>query len=89
MELVKDNDDKLVYVFETDWFRDVDSKIFPGKNMKIYREIHKMTQGELGEKLGGISRQNISHMERGTRAISKQNAKELSKIFDVPVDRFI
>jgi len=89
MKLIKDKDDDLVDVFETDWFRDVDSKMFPGKNMKIYREIHKMTQEELGKKLGGISRQNISHMERGKRAISKQNAKELSKIFDVPVDRFI
>ena len=89
MKLVKDSDDDLVDVFETDWFKETDSKMFPGKNMKIYREIHKMTQEELGEKLGGISKQNISHMERGTRAISKQNAKELSKIFNVPIDRFI
>ncbi len=89
MKLVKDSDDELVDVFETDWFKETDSKMFPGKNMKIYREIHKMTQEELGEKLGGISKQNISHMERGTRAISKQNAKELSKIFNVPIDRFI
>ena len=89
MKLVKENDDELIDVFETDWYKEIDSKMFPGKNMKIYREIHKMTQEELGEKLGGISRQNISHMERGTRAISKQNAKELSKIFKVSVDRFI
>ncbi len=89
VKLVKDSDDELVDVFETDWFKDTDSKMFPGKNMRIYRELYKMTQEELGEKLGGISRQNISHMERGTRAISKQNAKELSKIFKVSVDRFI
>ena len=89
VKLVKDSGDELVDVFETDWFKDIDDKMFPGKNMRIYRELYKMTQEELGEKLGGISRQNISHMERGIRAISKQNAKELSKIFKVPVDRFI
>jgi DNA-binding XRE family transcriptional regulator len=89
MKLVKDSDDELVDVFQTDWFKEIDSKMFPGKNMKIYREIHKMTQEELGIKLGGISKQNISHMERGIRAISKQNAKQLSKIFNVPIDRFI
>jgi len=89
MKLVKENDDELIDVFETDWYKEIDSKMFPGKNMKIYREIHKMTQEELGEKLGGISKQNISHMERGIRAISKQNAKELSKVFNVPIDRFI
>ena len=89
VKLVKDSNDELVDVFETDWFKDTDSKMFPGKNMRIYRELYKMTQEELGEKLGGISRQNISHMERGTRAISKQNAKQLSKIFKVSVDRFI
>ena len=89
MKLVKDTEDELIDVFETDWFKEIDSKMFPGKNMRIYRELHKMTQEELGEKLGGISKQNISHMERGIRAISKQNAKELSKIFNVPIDRFI
>ena len=89
MKLVKDSDDELIDVFETDWFKEIDNKMFPGKNMKIYREIHKMTQEELGKKLGGISKQNISHMERGTRSISKQNAKELAKIFNVPIDRFI
>jgi len=89
VKLTEDSDDELVDIFETDWFKDIDSRMSPGKNMKIYRELHKMTQVELGEKLGGVSRQNISHMERGIRAISKQNAKVLSRIFEVPVDRFI
>ena len=48
-----------------------------------------MTQEELGKKLGGISRQNISHMERGIRPISKVNAKKLAKIFEVSVENFI
>jgi DNA-binding XRE family transcriptional regulator len=57
--------------------------------MRIYRENFNMTQAELGKRLGNIPRQNISQMEKGKRGISKENAKRLAKIFDVPVDRFI
>ncbi len=89
VKLIKEKDDEYVNILETDWYKKMNSEMTPGKNMKIYREIHKMTQVELGNKMGGISKQNISHMERGIRSISKTNAKLLSKIFDVPVDRFI
>ncbi len=89
VKFIKENDDEYVNILKTDWYKKMNSEMTPGKNMKIYREIHKMTQVELGNKMGGISKQNISHMERGIRSISKTNAKLLSKIFDVPVDRFI
>jgi DNA-binding XRE family transcriptional regulator len=89
VKLVKGSDDELVDIFETDWYKKINSQMTPGKNMKIYRENFKMTQEELGEKLGGTSKQNISHMERGIRPISKNNAKVLAKLFNVPVDRFI
>jgi len=89
VKIIKNKDDELIDVFQTEWYKKINDDSTPGKNMKLYREIHKMTQDELGEKMGGISRQNISHMERGIRSISKSNAKLLAKIFDVPVDRFI
>ena len=89
VKLIKENDEELLDVFETEWFKNMDSKMTPGKNMRIYREIHKMTQDELGNKLGGISKQNISHMERGIRPISKKTAKLLAILFKVPADRFI
>jgi DNA-binding XRE family transcriptional regulator len=89
VKIVKEKDDELIDILQTDWFKKIDSEMTPGKSMKMYREIHKMTQDELGMKMGGISKQNISHMERGIRAISKKNAKQLAEIFDVPVDRFI
>ena len=59
-----------------------------GKKIKELRLEKKMTQAELGEKLG-ISKQVISDMEHERRSISKAMAKELSKIFDVSVERFI
>jgi DNA-binding XRE family transcriptional regulator len=89
VKLIKENDEELLDVFETEWFKKIDSKMTPGKNMRIYREIHKMTQDELGNKLGGISKQNISHMERAIRPISKKTAKSLAMLFKVPADRFI
>ena len=89
VKLIKDNDEELVDVFETEWFKNINATMSPGKNMRIYREINKMTQEELGNKLGGISKQNISHMERGIRPISKKTAKSLASIFKVPADRFI
>src|SRR4030043_1926038 len=83
VKLIKENDEELIDVFETEWFKNMDSKMTPGKNMRIYREIHKMTQDELGNKLGGISKQNISHMEREIRPISKKTAKLLAILFKV------
>jgi DNA-binding XRE family transcriptional regulator len=83
------HDNNLVNAFETDWYKKVKSQTSPGDNMKIYREIHGMTQEELGRMLGNIPRQHISNMERGIRAISVNTAKKLSKIFKVPLDKFV
>jgi DNA-binding XRE family transcriptional regulator len=61
----------------------------PGAYLKFYRQDSDLTQAELGRKLGGIRRQNISSMENGRRPISKMMAIKLSKLFDVAVGRFI
>jgi DNA-binding XRE family transcriptional regulator len=90
VKVIEDYDsDEYVDVFETEWYKKINAQMTPGKNMRIYRQNRKLTQEELGVKLGGISKQNISHMERDIRPISKKNAKLLAKIFDVPADRFI
>jgi len=83
------NGDVTVEATDTSWFASMRTRLTPGTTMKRYRELRKMTQEELGNKLGNISRQNISHMERGIRPISKKTAKLLSALFKVPVDRFI
>lgn len=83
------NDNEYINLFETDWFKKVDSFSSPGQNMKLYRENMKLTQTGLGKLLGNIPRQNISSMERNKRGISKDIAKKLSRIFKVPIERFI
>ncbi len=89
VKLVEDDDDRLVDVFATDWFKKIKKKTSAGDAMHIYREMHEMTQEDLGKKLGGISRQNVSHMERGKRPISLKTAKKLASLFDVSVEHFI
>jgi DNA-binding XRE family transcriptional regulator len=89
VEFIKDDDDEAVDVFKTDWYKKISKHMTPGKNMRIYRELNKLTQEQLGEKLGGVTRQNISHMERDVRPISIKVAKKLSHIFKVSVERFI
>jgi len=82
-------DSKLMNVFETDWYKKIKSETSPGDTMKIYREINGMTQEALGQMLGNIPRQHISNMEKGIRAISVNTAKKLSKLFKVPLEKFI
>ena len=81
-------DDDIVDCHDADWFKEVEPELTPASNLAFYRKLMKMTQAELGEKLG-ISKQVISDMEHERRSISKAMAKELSKIFDVSVERFI
>lgn len=65
------------------------AKLSPGKNLRIYRQNKGMTQKELGGLLGGVPRQHISNMEKGTRSISKKVALKLAEIFIVTVEKFI
>ncbi len=81
--------DEYVDIIETDWYKKVKGKTTPGDNMKIYREIHNLTQEKLGNLLGDVPRQHISNMERGTRSISLKTAKKLAKIFKVSAEKFI
>jgi len=89
VEVIEDEDDELVEVTKSEWYRNIRNEITPGENMRLYRELHNLSQAELGEKLGKLSRQNISNMENGQRGISKAVAKRLSELFDVSVEKFL
>ena len=88
-EKVVISDDDYVNIEDTDWYKKINKEMKPGDYMKIYRLNRKMTQTELGRELGGISKQNISHMERGTHGISKDNAKKMAKLFKVSPEVFV
>jgi DNA-binding XRE family transcriptional regulator len=87
--IVEDEDDDLVEVFDTEWYKSVKAKTLPGDYLRIYRENKGWTQAELVKKLGGIPRQHISNLERGQRSIRVNVARKLADIFSVTVERFI
>ena len=89
VDVIENEDDYLLEVTQTDWYRRIRSQISPGENLRIYRGLHGLTQEQLGKKLGNFTRQNISNMERERRAISKTVAKRLAELFDVSVEKFL
>jgi DNA-binding XRE family transcriptional regulator len=89
IEVIEDDDEELVEVTQSDWYRSIKPTMTPGENIRIYRELRGMTQAELGAKLGSFTRQNVSNMEHGHRPISKAVAKRLAELFNVSVEKFI
>ena len=89
VQLIPDEEEEKMDVFGTEWYKGMQEKLTPGKNLRIYRQTRSITQKELGDLLGGIPRQHISNMERGIRAISKKVALKLSEVFDTSVEKFI
>lgn len=91
-EVFKDSlfveDDEWVDFENTDWYKQLKASRTPGVNLKFYRNQNKLTQKELGEKLG-VQKQFISDMERARKPISKAMAKKLSELFNVSVSKFI
>lgn len=85
----KNDDEEMIDIFESGWFKKIKAETTAGENLKIYRELRGMTQKKLGDLLGGTPRRHISNMEKGTRAISLKTAQKLAKIFEISVEKFI
>jgi len=89
LNLIADDGEELVNVFDSAWYKNTKEKMTPGRYLRIYRENKGLTQIQLGEALGGIPRQHISNMENGRRAISIKMARNLSSLLGTPLERFI
>jgi DNA-binding XRE family transcriptional regulator len=89
VEVIEQEDDELIEVKHSEWYREARETITSGENLRVYRELHGFSQQELGERLGGLPKQHISNMETGQRAISKSMAKQLAEVFNVSVEKFI
>jgi len=89
IEIIRDKDEELLEICDSDWYRSIRPTISPGENVRVYRELYKLTQKELGERLSNLSRQNISNIENGHRPISKAMAKKLAELFKVSVEKFL
>ena len=89
IEVITDADEERIEVTESDWYRSLRGSISPGENMRLYRELHGLTRDALGKKLGSFTRQYISNIENGHRAISKNMAVALAQLFDVAVEKYL
>ena len=72
-----DDDEDLVAVEDTDWYKKAKAKMTPAKALKIMRTNAGLTQMQLAEKIG-IAKQNYNSLERGSRPISMMMAKKLA-----------
>jgi DNA-binding XRE family transcriptional regulator len=82
------DEDELIDIKETEWYKNMKASQTPGDSVQVYRYIRKMTQAALGDIIG-VSARYVSDMENGKRGISKEMAKKLSKVLKAPVERFL
>ncbi len=85
---VQDDDNDLVKVTETDWYKGIKAVMTPPVNLAFYRKERGFTQTKLAD-LVGVKKQYISDMEHGRKSISKNMAKKLAAALDCPVSDFI
>jgi DNA-binding XRE family transcriptional regulator len=88
IEIVED-EEELVNIFETNWYKQISATLTPGDAMKVYRENHSLTPAELGKKLGDLTAEEISEMECNKRRINREVAKKLSQLFEISIERFL
>ena len=86
---VRKEQDCMVSAKDSQWYKSVKQNMGPGDYLKIYRQNAGLSQTELGQKLGRFTRQHISGMEKGSRGISKDTARELAVFFKVSAERFL
>jgi DNA-binding XRE family transcriptional regulator len=82
-------EDEFILARDMAWYKETSKQMSPNVHMRLYRETRGLTQVQLGKKLGGISRQRISDMEKGRRPINKEIAKKLAGLFNTSVEKFL
>ncbi len=87
IEIIED-EEEFINIFETDWYKQINSALTPGDAIKVYRENYGLSQTELAQKLGNLTKDFIIELESNQRKISQEMAKKLGQLFKVPVDRF-
>lgn len=85
---IRENDEYLVNIFDTDWYKEISLLITPGDALKIYRENFRLTYMELCSEIGRFNEQQIYDMENNHSDIGKETAEIFSSLFGVPTDRF-
>ena len=61
---------------------------FIGVRLKEERKLLKISQSELGKRVGGITFQQVQKYEKGVNRIPSSRLYEFSKIFNIPIGYF-
>lgn len=74
---VKDDDDELVEWNSTDLAKEIRDETTPAESLKLLRTTFGYTQRQLADK-AGITKQQVSAMERGREPIGRKMAHRLA-----------
>ena len=88
LKLLEGDEKETVDFFKTNFYKTVKKNLTPGTYVKIYRDNLSMTQEQLGAKVG-VSKSFVCDVEHNRRAISKEIAKKLSKLFKISPSHLI
>lgn len=77
VEEVKDDDEETVEISKTGLFRQMEAETTPAESLKILRTTFGYTQQQLADK-AGITKQQVSAMERGREPIGRKMAHRLA-----------
>lgn len=85
---IKIIDDDYIDIDDTDWYKNMKSKMTSADVLKIRRENAGFTQAQLSAKCG-IAVPNIALMESGKRNIGAKTAKKLAEALNCDAGDFI
>ena len=77
VEEVKETDEDYVEISKTGWFKEMESQTTPAESLKLLRTTFGYTQQQLADK-AGITKQQVSAMERGKEPIGRKMAHRLA-----------
>lgn len=78
-------DDPTEDALESDWFKEIRQQMTPAENLRSLRQNFGITQQQLADR-AGISKQQVSAMERGKDPIGRKMAKKLADALGTSID---
>jgi ribosome-binding protein aMBF1 (putative translation factor) len=87
LKIIEDDDDELVNIRDTDWYKSIRAEMTVGDVLRVRRDNAGLTQEALAAKTG-ISQGNIAAMESGRRVIGPRVAKKLAAALGVAAGEF-
>ena len=87
--VVDDGDDEdVVNVEDTDWFKEMEARRTPAKTLRVMRTAAGLTQKELADRLG-MAKSNLCALEKGSRPISELMASKIAKALGTSMEMFL